>query len=670
MRARLPSFLVVTIAAALAGCGAKDPCAGKSGTCISAHVDGNAKNLSSTRVTLSDGRMTTAQPSSGTIDLPAQFAILVSDPVPASPFTVQLDGLRSGTVVASDTEGVSLANGRGSVTFRLDEGVIGPGGGDGGNMGDMAVQNPPVVTGLDPVAVDEMQALSVDLSATDPLGGNVVLSASNLPGNAMFTPTGATGKLTWTPGYTDAGTYTVKITATPDDTARTATFDLVVTVKNAADQILIAGSPVTNAVPIGDFDKDGFGDLAVCTGDAAGLTGKYHIQILYGSATGLPIDAASGQGRVFSFDVPQMDVGGILYSCKGGDFDGDGYADIIFSDPANDYWNQHMTMASANQGMFTVIFGGPRNVLQPPAIFLLGTFNFGQHMGEVFHVGDFNNDGKTDIATVWQVNGPTAVLFNGGPRVNVMDPGGGNAQDFPNQGSTCGATISIAMVDFNKDGLADWVEQDPGINNPGGTGCTAGTTQTGGGLRVIPGRAMAPMLNGGDATTFTHYWAPTSAGNDRYHWGRDAAGCDVDNDGYGDIGLLPAWTAQAMQHGEVYYGSATGIVATANMPLGDATANSFDVPSMQPAAIGCFNNYKNGQAALAVSAMSMINGPGEIDLFAGRPLTKVGTLTSPSPSDTRFGKTIQSALKFDVDGDGKQDLVVTSDQAGWVIYGR
>jgi hypothetical protein len=125
-----------------------------------------------------------------------------------------------------------------------------------------------------------------------------------------------------------------------------------------------------------------------------------------------------------------------------------------------------------------------------------------------------------------------------------------------------------------------------------------------------------------------------------------------------------------MQHGDAYYGSATGLVATAKTPLGDTTANGFDVAAMQPSSIGCFGSYKGGNAALAVSAMPMVSGPGEIDLFAGRPLTKIGTINSPSPSDSQFGKTIASGNHTDVDGDGKEDLVVTSDQSGWVIYGR
>ncbi len=658
--------VLVAAVASVAACSTPDPCAGKSGTCISARVDGNAQNLTQARVTLPDGRVTVTQASSGAIKLPAQFAILIGDMVPASPFALALDGIRGGAVVASDTENVTIAGTHGSVRFTLNEGGGGAGGGGGG--GDMAVMNPPVVTPLDPVTIDELQPLTVNLSATDPLGGNVALTASNLPGNATFTPSGATGKLTWTPSYTDAGVYTVKITATPDDPTRAATFDLVVTVKNAADPVIIAGNAATAAVPSGDVDKDGFGDLAVCTGDAAGATGKYHVQILYGAATGLPLDAASGAGRIDSFDLTAANLGGILYSCKGGDFDGDGHADIIFSDPANDYWNATMPGSTPNEGKLTVIFGGARG-MTPPTIFLVGPQNFGGHMGEAFHVGDFNGDGKADIATLYPVSADTSILFNGAARTNQIGVATGNSYDYPDQGSHCAAPISIALLDINKDGLADWIVQAPNANAGTATTCT-GDELTAGGIRVVIGRATAPMLGGTAGIDFNDYYAPTSAGNDRYHWGRDAAGCDIDNDGYGDIGLLHYWNAQATQHGEVYYGSASGLVATAKMPLPDTAQNSFDVPSLQPAAIGCMPSYQNGRAALAVSGSATVSGGGEVDLFGGRPLAKLGTLTNPSAAETRFGKTILGAAKFDVDGDGKQDVVISSDQNAWVIYGR
>src|SRR4051794_11558559 len=94
------------LVAVLAGGGgsAPDPCAGKSGTCIAAHVDGNAHDLTQARVTLPDGRVTTTQATSGAIKMPSQFAIVIADNVPGSPFALQLDGIRGGTIVATDTE--------------------------------------------------------------------------------------------------------------------------------------------------------------------------------------------------------------------------------------------------------------------------------------------------------------------------------------------------------------------------------------------------------------------------------------------------------------------------------------------------------------------------------------------------------------------------------------
>ena len=53
--------------------------------------------------------------------------------------------------------------------------------------------------------VNEGQSLTFTISATDPDGDNLTYSASNLPSGATFTP--ATRTFSWTPSYTQAGTY-------------------------------------------------------------------------------------------------------------------------------------------------------------------------------------------------------------------------------------------------------------------------------------------------------------------------------------------------------------------------------------------------------------------------------------------------------------------------------
>ncbi|HEY3281768.1 MAG TPA: Ig-like domain-containing protein, partial [Armatimonadota bacterium] len=74
-----------------------------------------------------------------------------------------------------------------------------------------AVNDPPVLTVPVAQSVNEGQPLTFSVSATDPDGDSVALSASGLPSGATFTP--ATGTFAWTPGYTQSGTYTVTFTA-------------------------------------------------------------------------------------------------------------------------------------------------------------------------------------------------------------------------------------------------------------------------------------------------------------------------------------------------------------------------------------------------------------------------------------------------------------------------
>ena len=60
-------------------------------------------------------------------------------------------------------------------------------------------------------SVDENRALTFTVAATDPDGDALTYSASGLPAGASFDS--ATRQFSWTPGYTQAGTYTVTFTA-------------------------------------------------------------------------------------------------------------------------------------------------------------------------------------------------------------------------------------------------------------------------------------------------------------------------------------------------------------------------------------------------------------------------------------------------------------------------
>ena len=91
------------------------------------------------------------------------------------------------------------------------------------------VNRMPEVTNPGPQEVLEEDTLSFNVSATDPDGDIIKLSASNLPNGASFNPT--TGTFTWTPSLSDAGVYTVTITATDNGLpVESASTEVVITV--------------------------------------------------------------------------------------------------------------------------------------------------------------------------------------------------------------------------------------------------------------------------------------------------------------------------------------------------------------------------------------------------------------------------------------------------------
>jgi hypothetical protein len=91
------------------------------------------------------------------------------------------------------------------------------------------VNRPPVLGAIGNRSVNEGQTLTFTISATDPDGGTLTYSASSLPSGASFTA--ATRTFTWTPGYTQAGSYS-NVHFQVSDGALTDTEDITITVTN------------------------------------------------------------------------------------------------------------------------------------------------------------------------------------------------------------------------------------------------------------------------------------------------------------------------------------------------------------------------------------------------------------------------------------------------------
>jgi hypothetical protein len=91
------------------------------------------------------------------------------------------------------------------------------------------VNRMPEITNPGPQQVLEGDSLSFGVSATDPDNDTVTLSDTNLPSGATFNP--LNGIFSWTPSLSDAGVYTVTVTATDNGTpTESASTEVVITV--------------------------------------------------------------------------------------------------------------------------------------------------------------------------------------------------------------------------------------------------------------------------------------------------------------------------------------------------------------------------------------------------------------------------------------------------------
>ena len=145
----------------------------------------------------------------------------------------------------------------------------------------------------------------------------------------------------------------------------------------------------------GDFDRDGFADLAIdVPGErVAGLSAAGAINVLYGSATGL--NAAGDQywtkERLGASAGTEEDFGEVMAV---GDVDSDGYDDLAIGGPGE----------GAYEGVVRIIFGGPDGLTATDALTLgaaqtIPAYDAGD--GEVFYgaalaIADLDGNGYAD----------------------------------------------------------------------------------------------------------------------------------------------------------------------------------------------------------------------------------------------------------------------------------
>lgn len=195
-----------------------------------------------------------------------------------------------------------------------------------------------------------------------------------------------------------------------------------------------------------DFNRDGSLDLAVSN------SGTNSVTILLGSATGTftPVNNPQSAG---------IDPIGLVVT----DVNNDGNPDVVTFDAQN--------ASSASQGAFAVLLGNGDGTLQTPQI-----TNLAAVPGMQAAVGDFNRDGKPDLAYTSASTNQVSIALN-----NTLPTAYPSARSFTAYADQPAAKGNMAdgivAADFNKDGLLDIAVtylQDNAVrvmlNNGGGFG--------------------------------------------------------------------------------------------------------------------------------------------------------------------------------------------------------
>lgn len=149
-----------------------------------------------------------------------------------------------GLLIVPTLQGATVKLGAGSAT-----GGCGPGGGGGGG----GQNNPPVINQIATQSVPQGSILTFTVTASDPDGNNVTLSATSLPQNATFnTVTGSgtvSGTCTFAPSLSQLGNFTATFRAV-DDSGASATRSVTINVTEVPRDILFSSS-VTGQAPTG-----------------------------------------------------------------------------------------------------------------------------------------------------------------------------------------------------------------------------------------------------------------------------------------------------------------------------------------------------------------------------------------------------------------------------------
>ncbi|MFN9304195.1 MAG: FG-GAP-like repeat-containing protein [Candidatus Kapaibacterium sp.] len=330
----------------------------------------------------------------------------------------------------------------------------------------------------------------------------------------------------------------------------------------------------------GDVNGDGYSELIVSAPRFDnGSTDEGRVIVYYGSASGLSRNNIwSTEGNRDNTRIGNAVAGG-------GDFNGDGFADILIG-AAN------MTSGQTNEGTAMVYYGSSQGLQPSFGLMVESDQSFARLGTSIANAGDINGDGLSDMI----VGAPNHTNTNAGEgrlfiyhgRLNGLSNVPNRSLDGTKAGDQFGFSL-VAVGDVNGDGFGDFMAGSPYMDN----------------RFLDDGRAFLYLGSAnGVAATPSQRLNPTQQELSYFGFSIASLG-DVNNDGYSDVAVSapyfdnPITGVKDIGRVYVYHGSATG--------LNEAPATVID------------GQQERSLFGFSIAGVDDVNGDGFNDILIGEP---------------------------------------------------